>query len=55
MILRRLRNLWRLSAYKIEDGVARGILTKEFPTIEKRMATIVPMTVTDYFDGEDTE
>lgn len=67
MILRRLRNLWRLSAYVPDDragdvvhvGADYGYRTfrKDFPTIKHKLATIVGVEKPDLFadEGEDSK
>ncbi len=49
-ILRRLKNLWALSAYKVDKDL---ILKKDFSTVKKQLATIIPPERPDYFKQED--
>jgi hypothetical protein len=42
MILKRLKNLWKLSEYHLgEKAVAEKILIKDFDTLPKKLATII--------------
>ena len=47
-IIRRIKNLWTLSAYK----PATDKIVKDFPTIKKKMATIVLPEKVDIFTKE---
>jgi hypothetical protein len=55
--IRRLKNLWELSAYRIgqlpnSDSRYRA-LTKDIATIEKKLATVIKEP-TNYFEDADT-
>ncbi len=62
MIWRRLKNLWKLSAYEVENDQLKAIhkyfdfgklsLVKSFPTIKKQMATIIQEEKGDILDEE---
>lgn len=43
-LLKRLKNIWELSAYRPDKGVIAGTntLTKDIPTIKKKLAKIIP-------------
>lgn len=60
-IIRRIKNLWKLSAYKFFEDSAKGYVykgsggtfVKDFPTIEKKMATIIKPEVNLFEDETD--
>jgi hypothetical protein len=49
---RRLKNLWRLSNFRIEElPVTGGMkIVKDVPTVKKKLATIIPPDTKDEFD-----
>lgn len=57
-MFRRLKNLWRLSEYRVhgirshEDGKPVFLVTKDFPTMKKKPATIIPEKVVDVFKDD---
>lgn len=59
-ILRRIKNLWEISAYRINRNdlynniLGKTTLTKDFPTIEKRPAIIIKESE-DFFKEEEQE
>lgn len=55
--INRIKNLWELSEYRIMSSSAipldgAKILKKDFPTIEKKMAVIIPEVTEDPFKDE---
>ena len=40
-LIKRLKNLWKLSAYRIENLNNEIVIKKDIPTIAKKMATII--------------
>lgn len=60
MILKRLKNLWELSAYRVSDtngslNTGEKLLKKSFPTVERRLATIIKEPTNYFDDGEVVE
>lgn len=54
---KRLKNLWRLSEYRIEsipEIPNAKVLKKDFVTIERKMATIIPEETEDVFETDET-
>ena len=47
-LIKRIRNLWKLSEYRIDPHLitsqanTTNFLIKDFPTIQKKLATIIP-------------
>lgn len=64
-LLRRLKNLWLLSAYLPlgirESGNSGDVISsiinlhKDFPTIQKKLATIIKEDQKDIFENERTD
>jgi hypothetical protein len=52
-LIRRVKNLWRLSEYRTND--TDSTLKKDFPTIQKKLATIVKDDKEDLFPPEENE
>jgi len=52
---RRIRNLWELSAYAIVGGKEMPKLTKDFPTVRKKMAKVIVEHKPDIFTQEKNE
>lgn len=53
---KRLKNLWRLSEYRIEsipEIPNAKVLKKDFVTIERKTATIIPEETEDVFEYEE--
>lgn len=52
-LIQRLRNLWELSAYRPQSSsqiAGVKVLQKDIPTIQKKMATIIPEEKADLFE-----
>lgn len=58
MIWRRIKNLWEISAYKLRDVPANvyrdPMLIKDFPTVKKKLATIIQDDPIDLFNEKNT-
>jgi len=39
--LKRLKNLWKLSAYRVENSDNEVVIKKDIPTIKSKMAQII--------------
>lgn len=53
-LLKRLKNLWKLSAFTPNEKLIEQthFLVKDFPTIEKKLATIIKEPI-NYFEEND--
>ena len=51
--IRRIKNLWRLSAYKIDILSESVALKKDIPTVKKKLAKIIEEKE-DYFKDDST-
>lgn len=49
-LLKRIRNLWKLSEYRINER--SDMFIKDFPTVKKRLATIIPEDKKNIFEEE---
>ena len=50
-LIRRIKNLWRLSAYKIDILSESVALKKDIPTVQKKLAKIIEEKE-DYFKDD---
>lgn len=51
-LIKRLKNLWELSTFRIEEISNKPHLKKDFATVQKKMAVIIPEKVVDVFDEQ---
>lgn len=58
-LLKRIRNLWEMSAYKVSPNsnglVNEKVLVKEIPTIEKKLAIIIQEKADIFKEFEEKE
>ncbi len=53
-IIQRLKNLWKLSEYRLYQTEKEQVLVKDIPTVEKKLAQII-VDKPDLFQNDSTD